>query len=156
MCMMVTGYMKILKKIDGGLDCNNEPWAHFSAITNEIDENDNSYVDGEHNNDFYIIKAFGKMANYIERNLCIPRRVLVCGELVIEKSMKDFSISKEVDIESETYTMVFDTKKESVVHVIHNISKCRFLDKIQDKKERGDNYNSEVKVLVKKKDKAEI
>lgn len=126
--MIATGNMRILKKLDGGMGSDNQAWAHFAAISCEEYVNEN-----EKKNDFYILKAFGSMAQYIERNLNEPRRAQIAGELRLEKYTKDLVIKKEVAIENDSYDISFNTQVETQRTTIHNVSMCKFFDKKRDK-----------------------
>lgn len=126
--MVATGNMRILKKLDGGMGSDNQAWAHFAAISCE------EYVnETEKKNDFYILKAFGSMAQYIERNLNEPRRAQVTGELKIEKYKKDLVIKRDVNIGDDTYEISFNTQIETQRPIIHNVSMCKFFDKKREK-----------------------
>lgn len=126
--MIGTGNMKILKKLDGGMGSDNQAWAHFAAISCE------EYVgENEKKNDFYILKAFGSMAQYIERNLNEPRRAQIVGELKLEKYTKDLVIKKEVPIGNDSYDISFTTQVETQRAVVHNVSMCKFFDKKREK-----------------------
>lgn len=127
--MVATGTMRILKKVDGGEDKNGNAWAHFAAISCE------EVVDDVKTSDFYILKAFGNMAEYIERNLNGPRRATVSGELVVENYVKDVVMKKDVEIEGEVYEIEFTTQVEAQTTYIHNVSVCKFLDKKREDKE---------------------
>lgn len=140
--MVATGTMRILKKLDGGEDKNGNAWAHFAAISCE------ETVENVQKNDFYVLKTFGTMAEYIERNLNMPRRAIISGELVVEKYMKDVAMKREVKIGKETYEIDFTTQVESQWTYIHNVSVCKFLDKKRDKKEEA---TTEETVVITKK-----
>ena len=128
--MIGTGNMRILKKLDGGKDANGVAWAHFAAITCE------EYIsETEKKSDFYILKAFGSMAEYITRNLNAPRRAQVVGTIRIEKYLKDLNIEREVQIGDETYKINLSTQVEAQRTVIHNVTVCDFLDKKKEVQE---------------------
>lgn len=141
--VIATGNMRILKKLDGGKDSLGKAWAHFAAISCE------ETVEEVQKNDFYILKTFGTMAEYIERNLNTPRRVLVSGELKLEKYFKDVLIKREVQIEKDTYEIDFTSSIETQRTSIY-VNTCTFIDKKRDKKEE---QQPEETVVVKKADK---
>lgn len=126
--MIATGNMRILKKLDGGKDVNGNSWAHFAAISCE------ETVEEVQKNDFYILKSFGTLADYIERNLNTPRRVLVSGELKLEKYFREIPIKREVKIEKDIYEIDFTSSIETQRTSIY-VHSCTFLDKKRDKKE---------------------
>ena len=142
--MVATGTMRILKKLDGGEDKNGQAWAHFAAISCE------ETVEEVKKSDFYVLKTFGSMAEYIERNLNGPRRAIVSGELVIEKYLKDVVMKREVKIEEDTYEIEFTTKVEAQSTYIQNVSVCKFLDKKKDKSEASDPTEDETLTVTKK------
>lgn len=128
--MIGTGNMRILKKLDGGKDVNKVSWAHFAAVTCE------EYVsEGEKKSDFYILKAFGSMADYMSRNLNTPRRAQISGTIKVEKYLKDLPITREVKIGNDTYKIDFSTKIETQRTIIHNVTVCNFLDKKKETQE---------------------
>ena len=122
--MIGTGSMRILKKLDGGKDVNGVSWAHFAAITCE------EYLsESEKKSDFYILKAFGSMADYMTRNLNAPRRALISGTIRVEKYLKDLPIVREVQIGDDVYKIDLSTQVEAQRTVIHNVTVCDFFDK---------------------------
>lgn len=139
--MIATGNMRILKKLDGGKDSLGKTWAHFAAISCE------ETVEEVQKNDFYILKTFGTMAEYIERNLNTPRRVLVSGELKLEKYFREVPVKREVTIEKDTYEIDFTSSVETQRTSIY-INTCTFIDKKRDKKEEV--QQPEETVVVKK------
>jgi hypothetical protein len=144
MLVVATGTMKVLKKLDGGLDENGKPWAHFAAISCETVEEE------EKKNDFYVLKTFGTTCEYVERNLVHVRRALVSGELKLEKYKKDIKISKDVSIEGEIYSIDFTSKVETQRTCVY-VNTCDFLDARKEKKKDEDKSNLADVVLARKK-----
>lgn len=140
--MIATGNMRILKKLDGGKDTNGNTWAHFAAISCE------ETVEEVQKNDFYILKSFGNTAEYIERNLNMPRRAMVSGELKLEKYFREVALKKEVNIEGDTYEIDFTTSVETQRTSIY-VTSCTFLDRKREKKD--DTVKSEDALTVTKK-----
>lgn len=138
--VIATGNMRVLKKLDGGKDSLGKTWAHFAAISCE------ETVEEVQKNDFYILKTFGSMAEYIERNLNAPRRVLVSGELKLEKYFREVPVKREVKIENDTYEIDFTSSIETQRTSIY-VQSCTFIDKKRDKKEE---QQPEETVVVKK------
>lgn len=139
--MMVTGNMRVLKKLDGGMDTNGQAWGHYAAIANE-----EKVSEEERTSDFYILKTFGSLTEYIDRNLNMPRRVQVSGKLVMERYVKDVITKREVEIDGTTYEIDFTTQVETQRATIY-AHFCEFLDKKRDKSEQS----GEEKIVVVKK-----
>lgn len=126
--MIANGNMRILKKLDGGEDSNGKAWAHFAAISCE------ETVEEVKKNDFYILKTFGSMAEYIDRNLNMARRAFVSGRIRLEKSNKDVAMRRKVKIGEDTYDIDFTSTVETQRTSIY-VNECDFLDKKKEKKE---------------------
>lgn len=145
--MTTTGNMRILKKLDGGEDKNGQAWSHFAAISNEQVVGQDEKGETIRTSDFYIVKAFGSLAEYIDRNLNTPRRVQVSGRLEIEKYNRELAIKRDVTIGEDVYEIDFTTGVETARPVIYAYS-CDFLDKKREKKE--DEVVEETVVITKK------
>jgi single-stranded DNA-binding protein len=128
MLMVANGNMRILKKLDGGEGTDGRPWAHFAAISCEETEEDVK------KNDFYILKTFGSMAEYIDRNLNMPRRVFVSGRIRLEKYNKEVLTSRKVKIGEKNYDIDFTSSVETQRTSIY-VDVCDFLDKKREKTE---------------------
>lgn len=145
MKMIASGNMRILKRLDGGEDVNGNPWAHFAAITCE------EMVDDTKKNDFYILKTFGSMVEYVERNLTTPRRAFITGELRQEKSIKEAPIKKNVSIGGKQYGISFAPKFETQRACIF-VNVCDFIDKkIQKNESKTNTIEDEAPITITEK-----
>lgn len=128
--MQTTGVFKLIeiKRTGETTGKSKTKYIHVLAVDyfNQKKEDEDKKVD------FFMIKAFGSTAEFIERNMSGSRRAFVVGDLEIGHYMEKMAVEKKLTFAGQSGKAKFevDVEKTSISIIARDV---RFLDKPNEK-----------------------
>ena len=125
--MLTSGVFKLIEVKRSGVTADKKKYVHVLAV----DFFNQNEKDSDVKTNFFILKAFGSTAEFIERNISGARRAFVTGELDVTNYMDKMEVSKKLTFNGQSGSVKFKVDVEKTSLSI-NITNIRFLDKPHD------------------------